>query len=230
MFLSLHLPGYWGLYRLGPEVVIDSLQETTRHEVGGLLQKDGDSGKSGLVLRFWLSFQKAEGMEVFLDGYFLHWRVLAHSWVLLNLDSPVTGKRTNTKSPGKKNRRLIWIQNWLPWEMGNQLQFLFSGWDCRTRSALWSHLKATRSCSCPYLGLVLICLLHGIFVFMLGEGENRLNPSSCWNMDIQLPPSPPGKAVTRVTVAQSIITFAAVLLREAIGTWQPPHCLREYPD
>ena len=42
MFLSLGLPGYGRLCRLGPEVVIDSLQETTRREVGGLLQKDGE--------------------------------------------------------------------------------------------------------------------------------------------------------------------------------------------
>lgn len=51
MFLSLGLPGYGWLCRLGPEVMIDSLQETTRCETGGLLQKDGDSrsGKSGLV-------------------------------------------------------------------------------------------------------------------------------------------------------------------------------------
>lgn len=169
-------------------------------------------------------------MKVFLDGYFLHWRILAHCWVLLNLDSPVTGKRTNTRLPGTKNIRLIWIQNWLPLEMGNWLQFLFSGWDCRTRYALWSHLKATHSCSCPYLGLVLICLIHGIFDFTFLGSENRLKPSGCCNMDIQFSPSPTGKAVTRVTVAHSIIGFATVLVRETIGTRQPPHCIREYPD
>lgn len=49
-------------------------------------------------------------------------------------------------------------------------------------------------------------------------------------MDIQLPPSHTGKAVTRVTVAHSIMGFAAVLVRGIIGTWQPPQYIGEYPD